>query len=358
MTSEIPSIRAAVAALPSYVPGARAPRPTAWKLSSNENPTPPSEETLAALTEALADINRYPDMYATELRTAIAQRLGVSAEAVACANGSVAALAHVLSVFCEAGIEVVYAWRSFEAYPIAVGVSGAESVRVPVLADGRHDLAAMAAAVTDRTRLVILCSPNNPTGPAMTTAEVREFLRSVPASVPVLLDEAYLEYVTRPGAVDGVALLPEHPNLIVLRTFSKAYGLAGLRVGYAVADPRLAAAIRAVSTPFGVSSLAQAAALHALRIRDELVIPVRATSAERDRVLAALREQGWDVPDADGNFVWLALGERAVEFADAAREAGLVLRGFAGDGVRVTIAEPEANDQFVAFAGEWRAAHS
>lgn len=357
MTSEVPAIRAAVAALPAYVPGGRAPGASAWKLSSNENPTAPSAETLKILADALAEMNRYPDMYATELSAAIADRLGVSPDSVACANGSVAALAHVLAVFCERGSEVVYAWRSFEAYPIAVGISGAESVRVPVLPDGRHDLAAMAEAITERTRLVILCSPNNPTGPAMTEAEVREFLAAVPASVPILLDEAYLEYVTRPDAVDGVRLLPEFPNLIVLRTFSKAYGLAGLRVGYAVADPRIAAAIRAVSTPFGVSSLAQAAALNALKAREALMEPVRATSAERDRVLAALREQGWDVPDADGNFVWLGVGDEATELAAAARDAGLILRGFAGDGVRVTIAEPEANDAFLAFAKDWREKH-
>lgn len=358
MTSETPAVRAAVAALPAYVPGARAPGRSAWKLSSNENPAAPPPETLHVLAAALADMNRYPDMYATDLRAAVADQLGVDADTVACANGSVAALAHVLSVFCETGSEVVYAWRSFEAYPIAIGVSGATGVRIPVLPDGRHDLPAMAAAVTERTALVILCSPNNPTGPALTEEEVRGFLKAVPPTVPVLLDEAYIEYVTRPGAADGVRLLPEYGNVIVLRTFSKAYGLAGLRVGYAVAHPEIAAAIRAVSTPFGVSSLAQTAALHALLHRDSLMTAVAATTAERERVLSTLREQGWDVPDADGNFVWLELKEQSAPFAAAARGAGLILRAFAGEGVRVTVAEPGANDAFLAFAGHWRASHS
>jgi len=299
-------------------------------------------------------VNRYPDMYAVELTEAIARKLGVAADRVMCANGSVSALAHVLSAACLSGDEVVYPWRSFEAYPIAVQVSGATSVRVPLTADARHDLPAMAAAVTERTRVVLTCSPNNPTGPALRDAEFRDFLAAVPGHVLVVLDEAYIEYVRDPDVVDGVAALRDHPNLILLRTFSKAYGLAGLRVGYAVGDPAVIAGVRAVSTPFGVNALAQRAAVESLRLERQLFDRVSETVSERDRVLEAVRRSGWEVPHTEANFFWLALGPDTMAFVDAANDAGVLVRGFAGDGVRVTIAEPEANDVVIRLLREWK----
>ena len=349
-TTPTPRIREALSRLPAYVPGTPAAAPegvTAYKLSSNENPYPPLPSVLKVVREAAASMNRYPDMYAVELTEAIARKLSVAPEQVVSANGSVAALGHVLSAFCLPGDEVIYPWRSFEAYPITVQVSGATSVRVSLTADARHDLPAMAAAVNDATRAVILCSPNNPTGPALREAEVRDFLADLPPRVLVLLDEAYVEYVRDPDVVDGLSLLGDFPNVMLLRTFSKAYGLAGLRVGYAVGEAGLIAGVRAASTPFGTNALAQRAAVEALRLERQLLDRVSETVAERDRVLAAVRRIGWDVPESEGNFFWLALGRDTDAFVRTANDAGLLVRGFSGEGVRISIGESEANDAVI-----------
>lgn len=338
-------LRPALSTLPPYVPGARVPvGAAAYKLSSNENPYPPLPSVVAAIADAAVDVNRYPDMYATELTEAVAGHLGVQPEQVVAGCGSVAVLGHILAAFCDAGDQVVYPWRSFEAYPIAVTLAGAESVQVPVRADGRLDLPAMAAAVTERTRVVLVCTPNNPTGPAVHADELAAFLAAVPRDVLVVLDEAYVEFVRDPQAPDGLAVLAEHRNVVLLRTFSKAYGLAGLRVGFAVADARLAAGIRSASTPFGVSHVAQLAAVASLRAVDELLDRVERIVGERGRLLSGLREQGWQVPDSEANFVWLPLGEDALRFAQEATAAGVLVRPFAGDGVRVSVGEPEATD--------------
>ncbi len=211
----------------------------------------------------------------------------------------------------------------------------------------------MAAAITTRTRAVLLCSPNNPTGPALRAAEVRAFLRQVPPTVLVVLDEAYAEFVRDPEAADGVEFLLDNPNVVVTRTFSKAYGLAGLRVGYALARPRLAAGIRAASTPFGVNGIAQAAAVASLAAREELLERVERIVAERARTRAALAGLGVHVPDAQGNFVWLALGDRTAEFARRATAHGVLVRPFAGEGVRVSIGTREENDVFLDLVREW-----
>lgn len=342
-----PTLRADIASLPRYVPGARGDGRQLWKLSSNENPAAPLPGVLAAVADAAADVNRYPDMYAVELTETIARKLGVAPDQVVSANGSVAVLGHVLSAFCQPGDEVMYPWRSFEAYPIAVQVSGATSVTVPLTAEARHDLPAMAAAVTDRTKVVILCSPNNPTGPALRDDDVRAFLNALPSRVLVILDEAYVEYVRDPDAVDGLALLRDFENVMLLRTFSKAYGLAGLRVGYAVGEAGLIAGVRAVSTPFGTNALAQRAAVESLRREKVLLDRVSETVTERDRVLAAVRRTGWDVPRTEANFFWLALGAETDAFVRTANAAGLLVRGFSGEGVRISIGEREANDAVI-----------
>ncbi|QNN54288.1 histidinol-phosphate transaminase [Nocardioides mesophilus] len=356
-TAETPQVRSAVQALPAYVPG-RPPetRPgvTTYKLSSNENPYPPLPGVLEAAAEAAATMNRYPDMGCSALYAALAERLGVPAGHLAAGTGSVAVLYHLLQAFCETGDEVVYAWRSFEAYPIAVAVTGATSVRVPLTAGARHDLDAMAAAITERTRVVIVCSPNNPTGPAVTRTELEAFLDRVPTRVVVVLDEAYREFVRSEDVFDGVEVYRDRPNVVAMRTFAKAYGLAGFRVGYVVAPEPIAAAVRACALPFGVSSIAQAAAVASLAREDELLERVDAIVAERDRVVSALREQGWDVPDAQGNFVWLALGERTGAFAAAAEEAGVMVRPFAGEGARVSIGEPAGNDVLLGVTAAFR----
>jgi len=354
---QTPQPRRNVADIPAYVPGKPpVPRPglTTYKLSSNENPYPPLPGVVAAATEAAARMNRYPDMGNSALYDALSARFGVPVEDLAAATGSVALIYQLLSALCDPGDEVVHAWRSFEAYPIAVTTAAATSVRVPVLADGRHDLDAMAAAVTDRTRVVLVCTPNNPTGPAVTQSELDAFLAQVPPHVVVVVDEAYVEFVRMDDPVDGLATYRSHPNVIVTRTFSKAYGLAGFRVGYAVAQAPLAAALRAVSLPFGVSSVAQAAAVASLEADGELLERVEALTTERARVLDGVRAAGWDVPDAQGNFVWFALGDRTLDFAAAADELGIVVRPFAGEGARVSIGETGANDRVLELARTFR----
>jgi histidinol-phosphate aminotransferase len=326
---------------------------TTYKLSSNENPYPPLPGVVEAANAAVAVMNRYPDMGNTALYAALSTRLGVPTGQLAAATGSVALIYQLLTAFCDPGDEVVYAWRSFEAYPIAVTTAGATSVQVPVTADGRHDIPAMLAAVTDRTRVVIACTPNNPTGPAVTGTELDALLAGVPPHVVVVVDEAYVEFVRMADPIDGLAVQRAHPNVVVFRTFSKAYGLAGFRVGYAVAIPEIAQALRAVSLPFGVSGVAQAAAVASLEAEPALLERVDALVAERGRVVAGLREVGWDVPEPQGNFVWFALGERTTDFAAAAEEAGVVVRPFAGDGARVSIGEPEANDRVITVAAEF-----
>ncbi|WP_372403554.1 histidinol-phosphate transaminase [Sanguibacter suaedae] len=368
VTSRRVPLRPAIDALPAYVPGGRAPvGAAAFKLSSNENPYPPLASVQAAIIDAASDVNRYPDMFATELTEAIATELtatlsdaardgdgDIGPDQVVVGNGSVAVLGHVVEAVVDAGDEVVFPWRSFEAYPIVVSVAGGTSVQVPLAEHGRIDLDAMAAAVTERTRVVMVCTPNNPTGAAVTHTELMSFLAAVPGDVLVVVDEAYLEFVRCDDPVDGPAALAAHPNVVLLRTFSKAYGLAGLRVGYAVARPRVAAGIRAASTPFGVSHVAQRAALASLRAKDELLRRVDSIVDERTRLVDGLRAQGWDVPDTEANFVWLALGDRTGRFAAEVRTAGVIVRPFAGEGVRVSVGEREATDLFLRFTAGWR----
>jgi histidinol-phosphate aminotransferase len=351
MTSPRP--RDCVSQIPAYVAG-RPPQPrdgmTTYKLSSNENPYPPLPGVVEAANRAAEQMNRYPDMGNTALYEALSDRLGVGVDHLALATGSVGLIYQLVQAFCEPGDEVVYAWRSFEAYPIAVTASGARNVQVALLPDGRHDLEAMSAAVTDRTRIVMVCTPNNPTGPSVTQTELDAFLAEIPEHVLVIVDEAYVEFVRMGDAVDGVATVLAHDNVVSTRTFSKAYGLAGFRVGYAVGPTSVATALRAVSLPFGISSVAQAAALASLRAESELLARVEALVAERDRVVQGLAGAGLTVPDAQGNFVWFAAGDRTTELATAADELGIVVRRFAGDGARISIGEPEANDRIVELA--------
>ena len=349
--------RACLDDVAAYKPG-RPPersdgRPT-YKLSSNENPYPPLPGVLAAATEAAAHMNRYPDMGAVELLEALSARFGVPVSDLAVGTGSVALLYHLLQATVADGDEVIYAWRSFEAYPIAVQLTGATSVKVPLTAEARHDFKAMEAAITDRTKVVLVCTPNNPTGPVVRRDELVAFLDAVPSNVLVVIDEAYREFVRETDVVDGVELYRDRPNVLVLRTFSKAYGLAGFRVGYAIGHPEVVAAIRKCALPFGVSYVAQAAAIASLGVEDELLERVDALVEERQRVMAALRAAGWDVPESETNFVWLDLGEDTVRFAEAVQAEGVSVRPFPGEGVRVTIGEREANDLFLQVARAWR----
>ena len=336
-------LRPEIAAVPPYQQGRPAPQ-GGFKLSSNENPFPPLDAVVEAVQAEAERVNRYPRPGAPELRQALAQELGVDVERVLIGDGSATLIQQLIHAVAGPGDEVVYAWRSFDAYPLFVRTGGATPIEVPVDAEHKHDLDAMAAAITERTKVVVVCTPNNPTGPAVTRRELEEFLAKVPPHVLVVVDEAYREFVRIDDPVDAVDLYRDRENVVVMRTFAKAYGLAGFRVGYAVAPAPVAAAIRACALPFGVSSVAQAAAVASLEREAELLERVDGIVAERERVVAALRDQGFDVPDAQGNFVWLALGDRTLEFAQAAEEAGVMVRPFAGDGARVSIGEPAGND--------------
>jgi histidinol-phosphate aminotransferase len=352
-----PKLRAELDGIPTYKPGrppARDEGRPAFKLSSNENPYPPLPGVLEAAAAAAASFNRYPDLACSALTAELAERFGVPAAHVATGTGSVGVAQQLVQATAGAGDEVVYAWRSFEAYPIITQISGARAVQVPLDAGEVHDLDAMAAAITDRTRLVFVCNPNNPTGTAVRRAELERFLDRVPADVLVVLDEAYREFITDPEVPDGVDLYRDRPNVAVLRTFSKAYGLAGLRVGFAVAHEPVADALRKTAVPFGVSQLAQDAAVASLRAEPALLERVRALVAERSRVVEALSGQGWTVPETHANFVWLRLGERTADFAAACERAGATVRPFPGEGVRITIGETEANDLLLRAAEEFR----
>jgi histidinol-phosphate aminotransferase len=306
------------------------------------------------MTAAASAANRYPDMACTALQAEVACSFDVPVEHVATGTGSVGVAQQLLQSTAGPGDEVIYAWRSFEAYPIITQISGATSVRVPLTEGEEHDLDAMAAAITDRTRLIFVCNPNNPTGVAIPRADLERFLDRVPDDVLVVLDEAYREFVRDERVVDGIDLYRDRPNVCVLRTFSKAYGLAGLRVGFAIAHEPVAAALRKTAVPFGVSQIAQDAAVASLRSEEALLERVETLVAERARVTRELVVQGWTVPESQANFVWLRLGDSTVDFAAACEKAGAMVRPFAGEGVRVSVGEREANDIFLTTAAAFR----
>ncbi|WP_266094997.1 histidinol-phosphate transaminase [Microlunatus elymi] len=333
--------------MPVYRPGKPAPvgpDGVSFKLSSNENPYPPLPGVLAATQQACERMNRYPDMANTELTAELAAKLGVGVDQIAVGTGSVAVLYSLLQAVAGAGDEVIYPWRSFEAYPIAVQLTGARSVQVPNLSDAGHDLEAIRRAVSDATKAILICTPNNPTGPAVDHDQLAAFIDDVPDHIMIIIDEAYLEFGTAPHRARGLELV--RPNVASLRTFSKAYGLAGFRVGYLVGDPQVAGAVRAVSAPFGVSLPAQAAAVASLSAEDQLLERVAELIKERSLVLDGLRDLGFAVPDSQSNFVWLPAGERTAEYSDAFAAAGLITRPFVDEpdaGIRITVGEPEAN---------------
>jgi histidinol-phosphate aminotransferase len=335
----------------AYKPGkvVTSPDGRSFKLSSNESPYGPLPSVLEAITEAGRQANRYPDNSCTELIAAIAWRHGVPEDHIAVGCGSVGLTQMLLEAVGEPGAEVIYAWRSFEAYPLLVSLSGATAVQVP-LQDETHDLAAMADAITEKTRLIFICNPNNPTGTVVGKTELETFLDRVPADCLVVLDEAYREYVRDADVPDGLTLYPERPNLVVLRTFSKAYGLAGLRVGYLMGHPLVAETVRKTYLPFTVNSIAQAAGIASLEAENELMERVDLTVKERERVRGALLAQGWTVAPTEANFVWLRLGEETVAFSTACEAAGVSVRPFPGEGVRVSIGSLDENDNFLAVA--------
>ncbi|WP_433208699.1 histidinol-phosphate transaminase [Nocardia sp. CA-107356] len=348
-------LRPMLATLPVYKPGHRSPG--AIKLSSNEMPYHPLPSVLVRIDEVAAEANRYPDSFALELTSALARKFKVNAEQVRVGCGSIALLDQLIQAVVEPGERVLFAWRSFEAYPIMATVNGAVPVPVPLSADHVHDLTAMSEQITPDVRLIFVCNPNNPTGTVVDRLKLKDFLSTVPPDVVVALDEAYREFVTDTEVPDGLDLLEEFPNLVVLRTFSKAYGLAGLRVGYAIAgDPALSEALRQTQLPFSITSIAQAAALACLEpaAENELSNRVLRVVAERNRVHTELSLIGYKPPPSHANFVWLPLGAATAKWAAECEQRQITLRAFDGVGARITIGTHSENDRLLAVASELR----
>lgn len=344
------ALRAALTGLPSYVPAKQVPG--AAPLASNENPYGLLPAVAALLRAPQADLSRYPDMAATRLVAAIAAHHGVDADQVAVGAGSSEVCGQLLHAVVEPGAEVIFGWRSFEAYPMLTAVAGGSAVRVP-LRDDALDLDAMAAAVTDRTRLIFVCNPNNPTSTAIGAEGLLRFAAAVPERVVIAVDEAYREYVDPGGSPDATVVLRDRPNVVALRTFSKAYALAGLRVGYCVGPREVVAQVRKAQVPFSLGTLAQKAAVAALGEAGEVARRVRLTVAERERVAARLRTLGFAVPRSHANFLWLPLGRSSAAFAQHCLAGAVVTRAFPEEGVRVTIGRPEQNDAFLELTEKW-----
>jgi histidinol-phosphate aminotransferase len=353
-----PRFRSVLDQFAPYKPGRRVANAAgqSFKLASNECPFGPLPSVAKAITEAVAGVNWYPDNTAEALTEAIARRHDVPPAHIALGCGSVGVAQQLLAAAAEPGTEVLYAWRSFEAYPILVPLTGATDVRVP-LKDETHDLAAMADAITPRTRVIFVCNPNNPTGTVVRTGELAEFLGRVPADCLVVLDEAYADYVRDPGVPNGIDLYRDHPNLAVLRTFSKAHGLAGLRVGFLIGQEQVASAVRTTMLPFSVNSLAQTAAIASLAAEAELHERVDLAVKERARVRDELLAQGWTVPPTEANFVWLRLGADTQDFAAACGDAGISIRPFGDEGARISVGTPEADDALLAVARAYPRRH-
>ena len=348
------TVRPALATLPAYVPGRTVPG--AIKLASNETAYPLLPAVAARVAEVLAGANRYPDMGIVALRQTLAERFSVDVAQVAVGCGSVALCQQVVQALAGPDDEVLYPWRSFEAYPILTTVAGARSVQVPLQPDQSFDLDALAAAVTDRTKVLFVCNPNNPTGTVVRRADLETLLDRIPGRVLVVLDEAYREFVTDPDVPEGASFL-DRPNVLVLRTFSKAYGLAGLRVGYGIAaDPAVAQALRQTQIPFAVSQVAQEAALACLEPEAEkqLLTRVEEVIAQRARVHDTLAELGYPVVASQANFVWLPLADATLDWARGCEERGVIVRPFAGAGVRITIGTAQENDAVLAAAAALR----
>jgi histidinol-phosphate aminotransferase len=343
-------LRPEMADLPAYTPGRNVPG--AIKIASNETVHGPLPSVREAVAKATETINRYPDNGYVELRERLAKHVDFAPENISVGCGSVSLCQQLIQITSSVGDEVLFAWRSFEIYPLQVRTAGATPVPVP-LKDHTHDLDAMLAAITDRTRLIFVCNPNNPTSTVVDPDALARFVAAVPPHILIALDEAYIEYVRAPQVPDSFGLVRAHPNVVVLRTFSKAYGLAGLRVGYAVGDPEIITALGKVYVPFTATTVSQAAAIASLDASAELLERTDAVVAERARVTAALRDFGYTVPDSQANFVWLVLPGRAQEFAEASADNRIIVRPYGDDGVRVTVAAVHENDAFLAFAERW-----
>ena len=322
------------------------------KLASNETPWAPHPAVLEAVTRALDGLNRYPDPDKSLLRRRIADRHETSAGRVAVGNGSCEILLAAAAAMLEPGAEVVYAWPSFSIYPHLAAMTGARAITVALDADGRHDLDGMAAEVTGATRLLLVCNPNNPSATALPVAELDAFLAELPRHVTVILDEAYVEFSTLQDPDESLPLLERHPNLVVLRTFSKVYGLCWLRVGYALGAEDFRSAVDRVRQPFSVNALAQAAASEAIRHQDEVARRVERTAVERLHVEQALADRALESTDSEANFSWVSLGDRdEAAVVEGLARRGVIVRAGAALGdpgrLRVTYGTRAENDRFL-----------
>ncbi len=343
--------------MPGYRPGRSAAEAAeehgitdAIKLASNELPYGPLPSVAAAIRDAVGGVSTYADHRATELRAALADSLGVAPDRVTVGAGSVGLLQQLALTYLDRGDEVAFCWPSFEAYPQFAGLVEAEQISPP-LRRQTFDLDALADAVTSDTKLVLIANPNNPTGTIVGTDEIASLVERVPSSCLVVVDEAYAEFVTDPRITDSTTLLDRYPNVLVLRTFSKAHALASLRIGYAIGDPAVIGAIDRTLVPFVVNGLGQRAAIASLAALDEMRERVAVVVAERSSVAAALRSSGWCVPEPQGNFVWLPAGSASAEMSVALERLWVVTRVFPDVGIRVTIGDAAANVRFLdAFA--------
>ena len=323
------------------------------KLASNETPWPPHPQVLEAAEAAMRGLNRYPDPEKGLLRRRIAERCGLPAARVAVGNGSCDILLAAADAMLEPGAEVVYAWPSFSIYPHLAAMSGARAIEVPVDDEGRHDLEAMAREVTHATRIVLVCNPNNPTASALPVDAISELAGEVPRHVAVIVDEAYVEFSTLQDPDESLDLLRRHPNVVLLRTFSKVYGLCGLRVGYALGSEEFRLAVDRVRQPFSVNAPAQAAAAEALLHQDEVERRVERTAIERLHVETELAARGLETTDSEANFSWVSLGDRDEdEVVRGLGERGVIVRAGADLGgpghLRVTYGTRPENDRFLA----------
>ncbi len=349
--------RGAVLTMPAYRPGRSAATVAVEhgiddvvKLASNELPFGPLPSVVAAIGAATADLSIYPDHRATVLRDAIAVAVGVPVGDVTVGAGSVGLLQQLVLAYAERGDAVAFGWPSFEAYPLFSSLVGADQAAV-ALRRQTIDLDALAAVVGDHTKLVLIANPNNPTGTVVGTDELVAFVERVPPGCLVVIDEAYAEFVTDPRVHSAVSLVEQFPNVVVLRSFSKAHALASLRVGYAIAQPAVVDVLDRVLLPFAVNGLAQHAAIASLAADDEMRVRVADVVTERTRVVSALRHSGWGVPEPQGNFVWLPAGAESAAVGSGLERLGVVARAFSDVGVRVTVADHHANDRFLdAFA--------
>ncbi|MFD0731248.1 histidinol-phosphate transaminase [Planotetraspora mira] len=352
MGGNAPRMRTSLDAVPVFEAGVSGFGPVKHRMNFNENPFGPLPSVLDVVRETAAGLNRYPDMLNSSLIETIAEHFGVAQESVAVGGGGAAVLQQLLLAAVDQGDEVVFPWRSFEAYPILTSVVGARQVRVP-LSGVDQDLESMLGAITDRTRLVFLCNPNNPTSTAIDHDALDGFIDRAPEHVLIVLDEAYREFVRAPEVPDGIRRYGDRPNVAVLRTFSKAYGLAGLRVAFTVAHPTVARAVRKTALPFGVTRLAERAAQASLRASDELFARVETIVKERERMESTLRAQGWPVARSETNFLWLPMKARSADFGEACRRDGVLVRAFPDEGVRITVDEERANDIVLSIAQEF-----